>query len=94
MIQIIPKDKLKRIGISKEVEVTGYKSRTYDYSEGLNFKPKIDHDHISLIFKTISSGSTFSDFSLNISGRDAILKLKEAIDFALEIDEEKENKDG
>ena len=86
MHQTIPEDKYKRMKIGKNVEATGYKSLIYDYSEGFD-SPKINNDLIHLSIKNSQFGSSL--FELDVRGRDSLLKLKEAIDFALEIEDER-----
>jgi hypothetical protein len=85
MLSEIPKDKYKSVKIGKQVEVTGYKSGTYEYPDGFNKPSKLNNELVSL---TIATGyDSSSDFKFRIHGRKDLLKLKEAIDFALEIDD-------
>ncbi len=86
MMQIIPKDQYKSAMLGKDLEVTGYKSRVYDYSppNSLN-KPKLDLGHSELSFTT-------GDFALNVRGRKELQKLKKVIDFALETKKKKKKK--
>jgi len=85
MQRTVPKDKYKRVKIDEAVEATGYKSLSYDhdFSKG-NIRGTVNNE---LCHLSIRSGS----FELNIRNRTALLKLKEALDFALEIVEEEEN---
>jgi len=82
MLQTIPKDKYKTVKIGKQVEVTGYKSTTHDYPEGFDSPSKLNNELVSLTIETGYDRS--SDFKFRIHGREDLLKLKEAIDFALE----------
>ncbi len=84
MIRTIPKNKYKLVDIGKNIAATGFKSECYEYPESLN-KPVLNNDQISL---SIRSGYDTSDFKFTISGRKNLEKLKEAIDFALEIKED------
>ena len=84
MLSEIPKDKYKSVKIGKQVEITGYKSETYDYPDGFD-NPVLNNDQVSLTIETGYDRS--SDFKFRIHGREDLLKLKEAIDFALEIDD-------
>lgn len=85
MLSEIPKDKYKKVKIGKQVEVTGYKSESYDYTNGHNEPPILNNELVSL---TIATGyDSSSDFKFRIHGREDLLKLKKAIDFALEIDD-------
>ncbi len=85
MLSEIPKDKYKKVKIGKQVEATGYKSEAYDYVNGLNEPPILDNDQVDLVIETGYDRS--SDFKFRVHGREDLLKLKEAIDFALEIDD-------
>lgn len=87
MIQKIPKDKYKSVEIGENITATGYKSLIYDYSDGFN-NPKLNDNEISLSIVTNSAGP---DFKFTIQGRRNLEKLKESVDFALEIDKEKKN---
>ena len=89
MIRRIPKDKYKRVKIGKNIEAVGYKSETYDYNgeDGFN-SPKLNNEAVSLVIRT---NYDVSDFEFRIRDRKNLLKLKEAIDFALEIKEENKN---
>lgn len=84
MLSVIPKDKYKSVKIGKQVEVTGYKSITYEYPEGWNSPAILNNEQVSLTIETGYDRS--SDFRFCIHGREDLLKLKEAIDFALEVD--------
>jgi hypothetical protein len=77
----IPKDTYKKVEIDKNISVTGFRSTTYD------FQDKLIPDLIQL---TIQTDTHDASFKFNIRGRDKILELKEVIEFALEIDEERE----
>ncbi len=82
MLSEIPKDKYKRVKIGKQVEVTGYKSESYDYTNGFNKPAILNNNEVSLVIETGYDRS--SDFKFRIHGREDLLKLKEALDFALE----------
>ena len=77
----IPKDKYKKVKIDKSISAIGFRSTSYD------FQDKLISDNIQL---TIQTDTHDASFKFNIYGRDKVLKLKEAIEFALEIDEERE----
>ena len=85
MIIAIPKSEYKKITVGKDLEITAFKSRVYDYSKGFD-KPKRDMGHSSLSFST-------GDFKLNIRGRKELMQLKKLIDFALETKKKKTKKD-
>ena len=84
MLRTIPKDKYKSVKIGEQVEVTGFKSETYDYPNGFD-KPVLNNEQVSLSINT--NYDKASQFKFHISGREDLLKLKEAVDFALEIDD-------
>jgi hypothetical protein len=87
-VKRMPENKYKRIELSEDMEVTGYKSMTCDYDPEKCPQGKLNNDKISLSIKTIGKEPSFSSFSLDIEGRELLLKLREVIDFALEIDKE------
>ena len=87
MLRTIPKDKYKSVKIGKQVDVTGFKSETYEYPDGFD-NPVLNNDRVSLTINT--NHDKASQFKFHISGREDLLKLKEAVDFALEVDEKKE----
>jgi hypothetical protein len=84
MLRTIPKDKYKSVKIGKQVEVTGFKSETYEYPDGFNKPSVLNNDLVSL---TINTNYDASEFRFRINGREDLLKLKEAIDFALEVND-------
>jgi len=86
MLRVIPKHMYKDVEIG-DVRVCGYKSEVMDYSDGLN-NPKSDHRHVSLSITTSSGSAYCADFKFTVYGRENLEKMKEAIDFALEIIEE------
>lgn len=77
----IPKSDYKSATIGKDLRVTGYISRVYDYNKGYE-KPTRDMRHSSL---SLSSG----DSKLTIRGRKELMQLKKVIDFALETKKKK-----
>jgi hypothetical protein len=81
MLENTLENRYKRVALENNVEVSGYKSRSYFYSEGEFEDGKLNNDIISLIIKD-------SSFKLEVNGRENLLKLKEALDFALEIDDD------
>lgn len=85
MIHTIPENKYKTVKIGKLVEATGFKSETHEHPDGFNKPSKLNNDMVSLSIKTNYDKS--ADFKFRIHGRKDLLKLKEAIDFALEIDD-------
>ena len=85
MYQKIPKDKYKRVKIDDDIDVTGYKSMSYDYDFEKYPTGKIDYNRVNFVIETKGYRSSFT---LSINGRDSLLKLKEALEFALEIEEE------
>ena len=84
MIRRYPEDRYKRVEIGDKVSATGYKSESYHCNDGFD-NPKPDNEQIELIIEA-------SSFKLSVRGRKKILKLKEVVDFALEIDEKKDDK--
>ena len=88
-VRRMPKDKWKRVEINKNITVMGLKSMSYDYDLEKYPLGKLNNNEINLSIKTKEMGSSFN---LEIHGRENILKLKEAVDFALEIDKEQEEK--
>jgi len=92
MIRTIPEDKYKSVIVDKCIDITGFKSERYTWPNGHNSPSVLDTDAVHL---NITSGGKFSsgnspEFKFVIRGRENLLKLKEAVDFALEIDEEKD----
>lgn len=77
MIQTIPQDKYKSLTL-KELDVCGYKSWCYNYINGHNSEPVLDDNEVSVEI----NGACFR---LRVSGREEVEKLKEAVDFALEL---------
>ena len=84
MLRIIPEDEYKKVELGKNIEATGYKSSTYEYNFEKCPEGKLNYDQIKLIIKTKNTEDSFQSFQLEIQSRDALLKLKEVIDFALE----------
>lgn len=90
MLQTIPEDKYKRVKIDENMEVTGFKSLSYfhDFSSG-NVRGTVNNEQCHLSIKTeYGEGGSFE---LNLRNRTALLKLQEALDFALEIDPKEED---
>jgi hypothetical protein len=85
VVQTIPEDAYKRVKIGDSVEITGFKSRCYSYPDGLNNAPVLNTDQIDLTIKVQDEASSFK---FDIRGRENLLKLKEALEFALEIEKE------
>lgn len=86
-LQEIPKDQYRTVKLSKTITATGYKSRRFEYSGDLiNGECCINPEGVSLIIRTNDVLS--ANFELTIDNRTALLKLKEAINFALEIEED------
>jgi len=85
MLQVIPENMYKRVLLSKDIEATGYKSEVFDYSEGSD-AGKRDNTKVSVNINLISDFNSLGNvgFRLKIDGRDTLLLLREAIDFALE----------
>ena len=84
MLQTTPKNKYKSVNIGENVSITGYKSTTCDYSEGLHHA-KLNNNQVSLQIRTNHDAS---DFKFEVNGRENLEKLKEIVDFALEIKED------
>ena len=72
---LIPENKLKGVAVGDGVNATGYKSFRFNDD---------NNEGASLVF-------TSGNFKLDIRERKNLLKLKEALDFALEIEEEDNN---
>jgi len=85
MYRKIPKGKVLKAKIS-DMDVSARKSITPKYNRDSGFlKPTGELDHND-IWITFSGGS----FSTSVSGRDNLEKLKELIEFALEMPEGEE----
>ena len=89
MIRKVPEDKYKNVKIDENIEATGYKSLSYSYDfSSSNTHGTINNEQCHLSIKT--GYGEGGEFRLEIRNRTALLKLKEALDFALEIDEEED----
>ena len=88
MLRTIPKNKYKAVKIGKNVTVTGFKSEIYEYPNGLDAPSVLNEEHVHL---KIITNCDSSEFKLRINGRKNLLKLKNALDFALETEDKKNN---
>lgn len=92
MYMNLSEDKYKRVKITEGIVATGYKSMRIGYtSMRMTDNKKVRDEGGSLTIATNLHGFD-ADFSLTINDRTALLKLKEAIEFAIGTDGEDADK--
>ena len=75
----IPEEQLKRVKFGN-IKVLAYSPPPSDFAEGPYETGEVNPHHMSI---DITADGEGSGFRFDIQGRDNLLKLKEAIDFAL-----------